>query len=290
VVADGARLWVGTFDQGLASYDPDHGWRRIAGTDLRINALALEPGEAGARLWVATAEGIQVVDQAGQIVLRLGRNDGLPSRSVLSLARLRDGRIVAGTSAGAAFVSDGGVHRVGPRGLAERGIGNVWAIAETSAGLWLGTTTGLYRGPATAWTSKDGSDDGAALAESWQRLSVATGHLRDDWVTALATRGDVVWAGTYNGGVSRIGGDASRGVGPPTALPAGRGASPGGSTGGGGGGGAAGGGGGGAPRGGAGGGGAPPPWDQSSSAAAGSTPRASRGTAIACSRRRWTGS
>jgi len=213
VVADGARLWVGTFDQGLASYDPDRGWRRIAGTDLRINALVLEPRGDGARLWVATAQGIQVVDPAGAIVLRLGRNDGLPSRSILSIARLGDGRIVAGTSVGAAFVTGGSVQRVGPRGLAERAIGNVWAITETSAGLWLGTTTGLYRGPSTGWTSKDGSDDEAATAERWQRMSVATGQLRDDWVTALATRGDVVWAGTYNGGVSRIDGDAATALG-----------------------------------------------------------------------------
>ncbi|HEY6175213.1 MAG TPA: hypothetical protein VIX73_12235, partial [Kofleriaceae bacterium] len=110
------------------------------------------------------------------------------------------------------FVGDSGVQRVGPRGLGERGLGNVWAIAETSAGLWLGTTTGLYRGPATPWTSKAGSDD-AAVADRWQRLSVASGHLRDDWVTALVTRGDVVWAGTYNGGVARIAGDAATALG-----------------------------------------------------------------------------
>lgn len=83
----------------------------------------------------------------------------------------------------------------------------MWAIAETSAGLWLGTTTGLYRGPAMPWTSKGGSDDEAAVADPWRRLSVATGHLHDDWVTALLTRGDVVWAGTYNAGVTRIDGD-----------------------------------------------------------------------------------
>jgi ligand-binding sensor domain-containing protein len=216
VVADGARLWVGSFDQGLASYDPDRGWQRIAGPgapDARINALVLEPRPDGARLWVATAEGIQVLDATGRTIRRLGRGDGLPSRSVLSIARLSDGRIIAGTSVGAAFVGDGGIQRVGPRGLGDRGIGNVWAIAETSAGLWLGTTTGLYRGPATPWTSKDGSDDEAAVADRWQRLSVAGGQLRDDWVTALVTRGDVVWAGTYNGGVARIDGDTATPLG-----------------------------------------------------------------------------
>lgn len=218
VVADGARLWVGTFDQGLARYDPDpdQRWQRIAGPggpDARINALVLEPRPDGARLWVATAQGVQVLDAAGHTVRRLGRGDGLPSRSVLSIARLSDGRIIAGTSVGAAFLGDDGIQRVGPRGLGDRGIGNVWAIAETSAGLWLGTTTGLYRGPATPWTSKDGSDDDAAIADRWQRLSVASGQLRDDWVTALVTRGDVLWAGTYNGGVTRIDGDTATPLG-----------------------------------------------------------------------------
>lgn len=224
IAADGPRLWVGSFDQGLATYEPDHGWRRIAtpGLDARINALVVEPRAAGAHVWIATAEGITVLDQAGAIVTRLGKNDGLPSRSVLSLARLADGRIVAGTSMGAAFVDGGAVHRVGPRIPGDQGLGNVWAIAETSGTLWLGTTTGLYRGPAVGWTTKDGADDpvallaqpgptaeppGAAPSGRWQRLSVATGQLRDDWVTALAARGDVLWAGTYHGGIARIDGD-----------------------------------------------------------------------------------
>jgi ligand-binding sensor domain-containing protein len=191
-------------------------WNQAATAGPRIaSAGAARTGTdaiTGARLWIATAQGIQVVDADGRVVLRLGRADGLPSRSVLSIARLADGRIVAGTSVGAAFVDGGIARRVGPR-LGDRGIGNVWAIAETSAGLWLGTTTGLYRGPPTAWTTKDGSDDPAAAAERWQRMSVATNQLRDDWVTALATRGDIVFAGTYHGGIARIDGDTATALG-----------------------------------------------------------------------------
>lgn len=230
IAADGPRLWVGTFDQGLATYDPYRGWRRITapGLDARINAIVVEPRTSGAHIWIGTAEGIAVVDGAGAIVTRLGRTDGLPSRSILSLARLADGRIVAGTSAGAAFVDGGTIHRVGPRIPGDKGLGNVWAIAETAGALWLGTTTGLYRGPKAGWTTKDGADDEATLLEPpgpqpeapgpqpqgrWRRLSVATGHLHDDWVTALAVRGDVVWAGTYNGGISRIDGDVATQLG-----------------------------------------------------------------------------
>ena len=238
LAADGPRLWVGTFDQGLATYEPDRGWRRIAtpGLDARINAIVVEPRPAGVHVWIGTAEGITVLDAGGALVTRLGKTDGLPSRSVLSLARLADGRIVAGTSMGAAFVDGGTVHRVGPRIPGDQGLGNVWAIAETAGTLWLGTTTGLYRGPAVGWTTKDGADDPVALLSQpgpqaepsgpapsgrWQRLSVATGQLHDDWVTALAVRGDVVWAGTYHGGISRIDGDVATQLGGGWINPAG---------------------------------------------------------------------
>jgi hypothetical protein len=51
------------------------------------------------------------------------------------------------------------------------------------------------------------------MLDRWQRLSVATGHLKDDWVTAFAVKGDVVWVGTYNGGVARIEGDTATQLG-----------------------------------------------------------------------------
>ena len=38
----------------------------------------------------------------GADVARLTRRDGLPGRGVLALARLRDGRVLVGTSSGAA--------------------------------------------------------------------------------------------------------------------------------------------------------------------------------------------
>ena len=190
LAADGARLWVGTFDRGLAVRERG-AWRALAHPELdaRINALHVERRADGtSRLWIATAAGLHVLD--GQRLTRLTRADGLPSRSVLSVTGLRDGRVLAGTSAGAALIRDGRATRLGPPQL-----GNVWAVAEDAAGhLWLGTTTGLYRGAADA---------------PFERFSLATGHLRDDWVMALTTRGTSVWAGTYKGGITRFDGDAA---------------------------------------------------------------------------------
>ncbi len=183
----GDTLWVGTFDHGLARFERG-AWTPFesARLDRRINALLVD----GAKLWVATAAGLSVIE--GDTVHQLAKADGLPARGILSLAKLRDGRILVGTSAGAAIVGSGRPVSIGNKqGLEAK---NVWAVAEAADGwIWLGTTTGLFRGKA---------DDTA-----WTRYSVATGHLRDDWVMSIATRGRSIWVGTYKGGVTRF--DAS---------------------------------------------------------------------------------
>jgi hypothetical protein len=197
------RIYVGTFDRGVAIRERG-AWRPLAAAiDPRVNAILVEPRDhAAARVWIGTAEGAFVID--GDTARRIGKRDGLPGRNVLALARTSAGRIVAGTSQGAAFVDGPAPERVGPRG----DVGNVWAIAEAGGALWLGTTTGLYRGPAQAWAAKD--DDGA---QAWTRFSVASGALADDWVTALTARGSVIYAGTYKGGVAAI--DAATGAATP---------------------------------------------------------------------------
>jgi ligand-binding sensor domain-containing protein len=196
LAADGDTLWVGTFDHGLATFDGKR-WTTIAGVDPRIDAIVVAPDA----IWVGTAEGLVALDRTGRIVQQYTRRDGLPGRSVLALARLHDGRIVVGSSNGAAIVDGGHLARIGPRtSAADKGLGNVWAIAEDRDGsVWLGATTGLYHGPALAWSAKDGGEVGA-----WDHRGVATGELRDDWVTAIAVGDDAVWVGTYKGGVARV--------------------------------------------------------------------------------------
>jgi ligand-binding sensor domain-containing protein len=188
IAADGDRLWVGTFDHGVAVLERG-AWRAITSphVDPRVNALLVERrANQPSRIWVATATGISLI--SGDRVTKLTKRDGLPARGVLSLAQLRDGRVLAGTMSGAVIIGDG---RPVPIGVKQRlAVSNVWAVAEDAEGyLWLGTTTGVYRG-------REG--------EEWTRYSVATGHLRDDWVMALAVRGSAVWVGTYKGGVTRF--------------------------------------------------------------------------------------
>jgi len=188
LAVDGERLWVGTFDHGLAMFE-NGTWKRFthAKLDHRVNALLVDSRAGSTKIWVATATGVSVID--GTTVSQLGKRDGLPARGVLSLAKMRDGRILAGTMHGAAILGAGRPIAIGMKQNLEAT--NVWSVAEGEDGsIWLGTTTGLYRGRA---------DD-----KEWTRYSVATGHLRDDWVMALAPRGSSVWAGTYKGGVTRF--------------------------------------------------------------------------------------
>lgn len=207
LAVEGARLWVGTFDKGLAVHERGT-WRVVAHPDLdgRINAILVEQHVAGknARVWVGTAAGLMSLDGPdAKNVTRLTRRDGLPGRSVLSLAQLHDGRVIAGTSTGAVIVDAGRAIPVGPAGTA---IGNVWAVAEDVDGmLWLGTTTGVWRGPSTA---EGKVDRGAA----WARLSVASGHLSDDWVMGIVAHERSVFVGGYKGGVVRFDLDGDGGL------------------------------------------------------------------------------
>ena len=131
----------------------------------------------------------------GHDVARLTKRDGLPGRNVLSLAKATGG-ILVGTSQGAVLLGDAHPVRLGPKAPADSGqniesIGNIWAVASDGAGwIWLGTTTGLYRGHA------------GDIA--WQRFAGVTGSLQNDWVTALAVRGTQLFVGTYSGGIVRM--------------------------------------------------------------------------------------
>jgi ligand-binding sensor domain-containing protein len=193
IAVAGDRVIAGTFDRGIATWRRGRGWKTDHITiDGRINAIAVAPD---GRIVVGTAAGLAIVE--GKTVRMLGRRDGLPGRSVLAVAALVDGRIVAGTSAGAVVIDRDKIVRAGPRDS-----GNVWAVAVDGDGaLWLGTTTGLHRGPLPRAATKDEDVTG------WRRFSLATGHLRDDWVMALALHGTSVWVGSYKGGVVRFDGD-----------------------------------------------------------------------------------
>ena len=178
VALDGDKLYVGTFDRGLVLIENGK-VRRIDGVDPQINALAVDKGT----LWVATARGLY---QVGKNVRRYSEADGIPSSDVHALAVLSGGRVLVGTSKGAAIVGN----QVEPLGKKQNVTGDaVWAVAEHDGELWLGTNAGLFIGNP---------------GKPFRRLSKLTGELNDDWVTALTFSGDRAYVGSYAGGVTEL--------------------------------------------------------------------------------------
>ncbi len=189
IAADGARLWIGMFDHGVAVME--NGVARAVGAgviDPHVNSIAIEkPGTAQAKVWIATANGLFTV--RGKHIVSYKMRDGMPSRMVFSVNALARGGVVAGTPAGAVVIRGKGRPQVVTNKHAV--LGNVWAVAEDADGfLWMGTTRGVYRGKVGA--------------KRWQRYTVSTGDLKDDWVMAIATHGRTVFVGTYKGGVARF--------------------------------------------------------------------------------------
>ena len=140
--------------------------------------------------------------------MRYGEPEGLPSNDVHAVAVLSSGGVLVGTGRGAAIVHDGQITALGEK----RGIppGAVWAVAEGPKGtLLLGTSRGLLLGTAE---SRGVVDRGAPVQDPtdpaeprpWLLLSMASGDLQDDWVTALASRGATLYVGTYNAGVTAV--------------------------------------------------------------------------------------
>ncbi len=207
LAVDGDKLLAGTFDHGLAIKD-GKSWRTFESPELdaRINAILVD----GDTTYVGTAEGLTIIK--GHDVSRITKRDGLPGRNVLAIAKASTG-ILVGTSQGAVLLGDAHPVRLGPKAPAGSGqniesIGNVWAVIEDGDHwLWLGTTTGLYRGHAGD--------------VEWQRFAGITGALKNDWVTALAVHGTQLYVGTYSGGIVRIEGTAATQVAPGWVNPGG---------------------------------------------------------------------
>ncbi len=180
------ELWAGTYHRGLTRRHEGR-WQQVGKgqIDRRVNALASATKEQGGRLWAATARGLFAID--GQQIRSWRRQDGLPADDVHSLVVLRDGAVIAGTASGAARVRGDSVQLMGAKqGLPLRA---VWALAEDrKGGIWLGSSWGLY-----SWSKG-----------KLERFSMATGHLSDDWVTALATGDERIWVGTYRHGIDRL--------------------------------------------------------------------------------------
>lgn len=194
LAVQGSWLWVGSFDRGLCRFDGRRWTQFRAPQQLpsdMINALAVLDGS----VYVATAEGLAVIDAAG-VLTRF--------TSEQCVGRLR-GRcpwhaavngVAADGASGALWVADvGAVHRIDARTGA-------WEHVSTRAGIASKSLTRVaaFAGEAAIATS----DHGVYLLRDGKASVLDDQHgLADNWVTDLAyDRRGRLWIATCTRGVT----------------------------------------------------------------------------------------
>ena len=180
------RLYVGSFDQGLFIVERDGRARAFQdpALDAQINALAWSESER--LLWVGTARGlVRCRMKQPTACRRIG-----PSKPVHALQLGGAGDLVAGGDAGLSFVHGDDARVFGKKQGAP--FRSVWALSERAGTLFVGSTNGLFWAPSANFKPNG----------TLQRASLVQGSLPDDWVTALLSRGDRLYVGMYNAGVT----------------------------------------------------------------------------------------
>lgn len=205
IALSSAGLWIGTFDAGLSLFRTSAGtWRhygrRDGLVDDRINQIAVQQRAGKQTIWVATPRGISRLDDKGSWVSFPAGEDLCRGHvNGIHVPRSSTKYMVYFASSGGVSAIDSRRPRSRPRCIArarDLSLRQATTVTVDHEGiLWAGGLNGLARRRA----------DGR-----WSHFQVATGHLPDNWITALAVSPAGVWAGTYDGGVAVLSGSRAR--------------------------------------------------------------------------------
>jgi signal transduction histidine kinase/ligand-binding sensor domain-containing protein/CheY-like chemotaxis protein len=202
-------LWIGTLDAGLWRLDPKTGrassFRHDAARPGSLSSDRVQGilEDDARRLWVATADGLNLFDAESGRFLHYGHDADNPQSlrddDIMALYQDRGGVLWMGTRAGGASHWNPRSWLLGHYRSAMTRDTAVDAFADDGAGtLWVGTRDGLVEIHAVSRTERRyTSRDPAPL------------RLVDDRVMALLRdRSGALWVGTMAGGLQRI--DADR--------------------------------------------------------------------------------
>ncbi len=183
------KLWVGTFDRGLSSFD-GRTWTHYSEIDGLASDMINHITSDGKELWIGHMKGASRFD--GRNFYHFDENDGLGSDHVMAVA-VWNNRIAFATSHGVSVLDEQG--RITSYGTDDGLAGkNVYTLAVSGPYLWAGTLTGLSRFDGLTWTS----------------YTFQNRDLPDNWVTALADVQGELWVGTYDKGLAVLAGDTRR--------------------------------------------------------------------------------
>jgi len=197
LVTEDDELWLAHPYLGVSRYDPISGKSEFYEHDEE-NAKSLSSNrvfdifkDQDGRMWFATFEGLNLLDSKGTFHRFTRSNSNLPENVVTNIFQSREGQYWVGTLYGLATVTKSSF----PTYDTERGqlSGNaVNAFAETSDGsIWVGTDAGLNR-------LKPNS-------ETFEWINRYTDpSITSDLVMSLYGEGEILWVGTYEGGLNRL--------------------------------------------------------------------------------------
>ncbi len=197
---DGA-VWYGTRGQGLRCIENGLDRAPVASAALTSPIiLSLAPGRHG-DIWAGTPDGLNHIEHGR--VRKYTSASGLPDDFVRSLLVSRDGSVWVGTRRGLAHLDRGRIVSVTKaKGMASNSIGPIYEASGSHGNkgrdqpLWVGTAAGLTL-----------LRDGRA-----QNFSIRDG-LPGSIVTAITQgRGDDIWVGVYDAGLSLFAGGRFRRV------------------------------------------------------------------------------
>lgn len=177
------RLWVGYFNRGL---DLLGATRKHLEDDVLfcVNRIKADPHRGITA--VATANGLALFNNDGEVKEVLDRTQGLISNHVTDIAFRRD-EMIAATPAGLTMIGSSDVSSLsGFQGLVNN---HVYTLADTGDVLYAGTLGGV-----------------SAIQNRLVRASfnTADSELRQNWITASAVAGGKLYVGTYGSGVVEL--------------------------------------------------------------------------------------
>ncbi len=180
------RIWVGTFDQGVALRDHE-GWRLLGTADgiadpfVTAVAAGVRDGEPAVLVGTQVGASLHHLDRARRV--------GLHHEHVAAAA-VGDEVLLAGTFGGGLALFEGGDW--GPVTTPDLPSPHVQAVAVDDRGrLWIGSRDGLVRRDDDGWA-------GLAAAPGPPGPKITT-------ITSATTGGDpAIWVGTFERGVGRL--------------------------------------------------------------------------------------